>query len=109
MSNVPVPERRNSADSLENFARSIEEMFRKGKDQGPLALKRQVCRLLASKNPQVAATMTSKWVDWRYGKTLKVEGTITHEHIDLSNLSDEQLATADKLIDSALEALGHKG
>jgi hypothetical protein len=72
---VPVPEKRNSADSLENFAKAIEERFRLGKDQGPFAMQRQVCRLLASKNPTVAAAMTAKWVEWRFGRAKE-----THEH-----------------------------
>ena len=101
---VPVPEKRNSADSLENFAKSIEEMFRKGKDQGPFALQRQVCRLMASKNPQVAASMTAKWVEWRFGKSVEVKhsGTVTHEHVDLSNLSDEQLRQVEQIVESAV-------
>lgn len=65
---VLLPEKRNSADSLENFAKNIEERFRLGKDQGPLALERQVCRLLSSKDIKVAAAMTAKWVEWRYGR-----------------------------------------
>lgn len=65
---VTVPEKRNSSDSLESFAIQIEEMFRHGKDRGPLAIKRQVCRLLASKDIKVSAAMTAKWVEWRYGK-----------------------------------------
>lgn len=68
---VPVQEKRNSADSLENFAKGIEEMFRKGKDQGPFALMRQVCRLMASGDEKVSAAMTSKWVEWRFGKPVQ--------------------------------------
>lgn len=111
MSEVPVPDKRNSVDSLENFARRIEEMFRFGKDQGPLALQRKVCRLLASSDPKVAATMTAKWVEWRYGKakeTLKVEGHIEHTVFDAGKLTDEQLAEAERLIESA-SAGNHPG
>ncbi len=64
---VPVREKRNSSKDLENFAKQIEKMFRKGKDQGPLAMKRQICRLLASVDPRVSAAMIAKWVEWRYG------------------------------------------
>jgi hypothetical protein len=106
---VPVLYKRNSADSLEKFAMRIEEMFRHGKDQGPFALQRQVCRLMASKDLKVSAMMTAKWVEWRFGRakeTLKVEGRI--EHVN-TNISDEQLAEADRLIESALEVLGDKG
>jgi hypothetical protein len=111
MSGVPVPEKRNSANSLENFARNIEEMFRKGKDQGPFALQRQVCRLMASKDLKVAAAMTAKWVEWRFGKAtenVKLSGTLTHEHMDLSGLSDEQLRQVEQIVESAVTP-GNKG
>ena len=101
---VPVLSNRNSADNLENFAKRIEEMFRKGKDQGPLALQRQVCRLMASTDSKVAATMTAKWVEWRFGRakeTLKVEGHIEHTVFDASRLTDEQLREAELLVESA--------
>jgi hypothetical protein len=104
MSKVPVRDNRNSADSLENFAKQIEEMFRKGKDQGPLALKRQVCRLLSSKDVKVSAIMTAKWVEWRYGRakeTIKLEGHIEHTVFDASKLTNEQLAEAERLVESA--------
>lgn len=104
MSSVPVRDKRNSADSLRNFAEQIEEMFRKGKDQGPLALKRQVCRLMASTDPKVAAMMTAKWVEWMFGKSVEVKhsGTVTHEHVDLSKLSDEQLGQVEEIIESSV-------
>ena len=112
MSGVPVPDKRNSADSLENFARQIEEMFRFGKDQGPLALQRKVCRLLASSDPKVAATMTAKWVEWRYGKakeTLKVEGAITHTHDHYEHATDEQLRAAEESINALIESASDAG
>lgn len=73
---VPVPARANSKQSLENFGKRIEERFRLGKDQGPLALERQVCRLLASKDVKVSAAMTCKLVEWIYGKA--------KEHVELT-------------------------
>ena len=101
---VPVPEKRNSAISLENFARRIEERFRLGKDQGSAALERQVCRLMASKDLKVSATMTVKVVEWLFGRpkeTVKVEGHIEHTVFDASRLSNEQLAEAERLVESA--------
>src|SRR5271165_4432545 len=66
---VLLPDKRSAkSERLEDFAIQIEEMFLKGKEQGPLAIKRHVCRLLASKDIKVAAAMTAKWVEWRYGK-----------------------------------------
>jgi hypothetical protein len=102
---VPVPDKRNSADSLENFAQRIEARLRLGKDKQPFAMERLICRLLSSKKtPHVSAIMAQKWVEWRYGKakeTLKVEGHIEHTVFDASRLSDDQLAEAERLVESA--------
>lgn len=102
---VPVPDKRNSADSLENFAKRIEARLRVGKDKQPFAMERLICRLMAAKkNPQVAAMLAQKWVEWRYGKakeTLKFEGHIEHTVFDAGKLSDDQLAEAERLIESA--------
>lgn len=65
---VPVPEKRNSADTLENFARRIEERIRIGRDNQPFALERLICRLLTGKDLKVAAVMASRLVEWKYGK-----------------------------------------
>jgi hypothetical protein len=103
MSKVPVPEKRNSADSLENFAKRIEERLRIGKG-GSFAMERLVCRLLAGQDRKVAAMMAGKWTEWRYGKAtehLHMTGSVIHEHVDTSHLSDAQLAEAEALIESA--------
>jgi hypothetical protein len=59
---------------------------------------------MACNDLKVAATMTAKWVEWRFGKakeTLKVEGHIEHTVFDASRLTDEQLAEAERLVESA--------
>jgi hypothetical protein len=48
--------------------------------------------------------MAQKWVEWRFGKakeTVKLEGHIEHTVFDASKLSDEQLAEAERLVESA--------
>jgi hypothetical protein len=102
---VPVPDKRNSADSLENFAKRIEKRLRIDKDKQPFAMERLICRLLANKkSPQVSAMMAHKWVEWRYGKATEnvhVTGNVEHTHIDTSNLTDEQLTQIENLIETA--------
>lgn len=94
---------RNSAESLELFAIRIEEKLRNAGSSS--TIENLVCRALTSKkNPAVAAKMAEKWVEWRYGKareTIKLEGHVEHTHFDASKLSDEQLAQAEQLIESA--------
>ena len=96
-------------DDLKAFARRIErQIIKSGGDE---AMERLICRILTNKKQlQVAGAMAGKWVEWRYGKSVEVKhsGTVIHEHVDLTNVSDEQLSEADRLIDSALEALGRK-
>jgi len=103
---------RLNADDLDNlrcFAQRVEKHIVKA--GGPEAMERLICRLLNNKKqPQVAGAMAGKWVEWRYGKSVEVKhsGTVIHEHVDLTNVSDGQLEEADRLIESALEALGRK-
>lgn len=74
-------------------------------DKNPFAMERLICRILNNKkNLQVAAFMANKVVEWNYGKakeTLKVEGHIEHTIFDASKLTDEQLAEAERLVESA--------
>lgn len=67
-----VREKRNSAKSLENFAKHIEERLRRGKDKSSMEL--LICRLLMGEDVKVAAMLAGKWVEWRYGKAKE-----THE------------------------------
>jgi hypothetical protein len=94
---------RNSADSLERFAIRIEEKLRKAGSTS--TIENLVCRALTNKkSPAVAAMMAQKWVEWRFGKakeTVKLEGHIEHTVFDASKLSDEQLAEAERLVESA--------
>ena len=106
---VPVPEKLTKSeelDTLEAFARRVERQIVSANLKGQESMERLVCRLLTHKKTPwtVSATMAQRWVEWKYGKakeTLKVEGTVTHEHIDLSRLSNEQLEQIEKLVESA--------
>lgn len=71
---VLVREKRNSADSLEAFAKRIETMLRKGGATD--SIERLICRLMTGEDLKVAAALASKWVEWKYGKpkeTLRIE------------------------------------
>ena len=92
-------------ENLEAFAKRIETRIREGM-QGSDSMERLLCRLMTGKDIKTAAFLGSTWVEWRYGKpreTLKVEGTIEHEHrtIDAERLTDDQLAEAERIIESA--------
>ena len=94
-------------DNLEQFAKRIESRIKAGMN-GSDSMERLICRILTSKkNPTNAAMMAQKWVDWRYGKnvTVKMEGHIEHTVFDASRLSDEQLAEAERLVESASTAV----
>ena len=96
--------RKGADDNLEAFAKRIETRIREGL-KGTDSMERLICRLLTKKNtPHVAAGLAHKWVEWRYGKATEnvhVTGNVEHTHIDTSNLSDEQLAQIEDLIESA--------
>lgn len=91
-------------DNLESFAKRIETRIKAGL-KGTDSMERLICRHLTNKkNTATSAIMAQKWVEWRYGKakeTLKVEGHIEHTVFDASRLSDEQLAEAERLVESA--------
>lgn len=92
-------------DNLEAFAKRIETRIKKGLN-GTDSMERLICRLMATPkaDKKVAAHLAGKWVEWRYGKakeSIQITGHIEHEHFDASRLTDEQLAEADKLIESA--------
>jgi len=92
----------NTAKDLREFAEGIEAMLRKGKK--PESIQRIVCRHLTGPDAKVSAVLAAKWVEWMFGKakeTLQVTGHIEHEHFDASRLSDEQLAEAERLVESA--------
>ena len=97
---------RLNADDLDNlraFAQRVEKHIVKA--GGDEAMERLICRLLNNKKqPQVAGAIVGKWVEWRYGKSVEVKhtGTVTHEHVDLSNLSDEQLRQVEQIVESAV-------
>jgi hypothetical protein len=96
---------KEEADNLQSFARRIENQIIKANMKGQETMERLICRLLTGrKTPQVAAAMAHKWVEWRYGKAtenLHLTGSVIHEHVDASQLSDAQLAEAETLIESA--------
>lgn len=98
-------------NSLEAFAIRIEKRLLAAGDTS--TMESLVCRHLTNKkNPTTAARMMEKLVEWRYGKakeTIKHEGTVTHEHIDLSHLSDEQIRQVESLIESAALTGSDKG
>lgn len=67
-------------------------------------MERLICRLLTSQDEKVSAALASRWVEWRYGKAtehLKIDGHIEHTVFDASKLTEDQLATAERLIESA--------
>jgi hypothetical protein len=96
--------RKGADDNLEAFAKRIETRIRNGMN-GSDSMERLICRLLTKKkNPQVSAILAQRWVEWRYGKpkeTVKVEGHIEHTVFDAARLTNEQLAEAERLIESA--------
>ena len=91
-------------DNLTFFAQRIETRIRAGL-KGTDSMERLICRLLTQKaDPKIQALLAAKWVEWRYGKakeTVKIEGHIEHTVFDASKLSDEQLAQAERLVESA--------
>jgi hypothetical protein len=96
---------KSEQDDLQSFAKRVELQVIKAGIAGSENMERLVCRLLTGrKTPQIAAIMAAKWVDWRYGKareTVKIEGYIEHTVFDASRLTDEQLAEAERLVESA--------
>jgi hypothetical protein len=92
-------------DDLRAFARRVEQQILKANRKGMETMERLICRVLSNKrNPVVAATMAHKWVEWRYGKATEhvhMTGSVIHEHVDASKLTDEQLAQAESLVESA--------
>src|SRR5215472_10033076 len=92
----------SKANKLREFGEGIEKMFLQGENSTTLA--RLACRHLTSNNPQISARMLELVVSWIYGKpteTIALEGTVTHEHFDYSQLSPEQLLAVEGLIQSA--------
>lgn len=92
-------------DDLRAFAQRVEQQILASKRKGMENMERLVCRILTSKKHHTTASiMAQKWVEWRYGKareTIKHEGTVTHEHVALESLSDEQLRQVEQIIESA--------
>ena|SRR5208282_2758290 len=58
---------KGKTDNLEQFAKRIETRIRKACGSGD-GMERLICRILAGKDPRLAAFMAIKWVEWRYGK-----------------------------------------
>lgn len=96
---------KQTQSELQAFAKRVEERIIAAKIKGTENMENLICRLLVSKkNPQISATMAQKWVEWRYGKAtehLKIDGHIEHTIFDASRLTDEQLAEAERLVESA--------
>lgn len=63
---VPGPEISNNSENLEAFAKRVEERIKH--KLGAFATERLVARLMTSRDERIAALMTSKWIEWRYGK-----------------------------------------
>jgi hypothetical protein len=64
---VPVPDNHQNSETLEGFAKCVEERLAKSYKLGPFATQRLVCRIMTKAGPQ-QAHMIEKWVEWRYGK-----------------------------------------
>lgn len=93
-----MPDKRNSADALELFAKRIEEMLRKGKDR--TTIERRICRLIMEADDKVAAVLLAKWVSWRYGDPKQ-----RHEHTGadggpIQHVLVERLLAARKRVDA---------
>jgi hypothetical protein len=85
---VPVPENHQNAETLEGFAKCIEERLAKSHKLGPFATQRLVCRIMSKAGPQ-QAHMVEKWVEWRYGKAkdrIGIDGSfeLVVKHIGVS-------------------------
>lgn len=91
---------------LQAFAKRIEAHITAANRKGSETMELLVCRLLTStKNPALACVMAQKWVEWRYGKAtehVKIEGHVEHTVFDASRLTDEQLAEAERIVESAV-------
>jgi hypothetical protein len=95
---------KDKKDDLKAFAVRVEKMVLAANVRGQESMERLVCRALTGRNEAVASVMLQKWVEWRHGKAtehLKIEGTIEHNVFDASKLTEEQLAEAERLIESA--------
>lgn len=93
-------------DDLKAFAIRVEKQILAAGMRGQETIERLVCRALTNKkNPAVASVMTQKWVEWRYGKAtehVRIEGHVEHTVFDASRLTDEQLAEAERIVESAV-------
>lgn len=94
-----------TVSELQAFAKRVEKQIIAANHKGSETMERLICRLLTQKkNPAISAKIGEKWVEWRYGKPteyVKIEGHIEHTVFDASRLTDEQLAEAERLIESA--------
>ncbi len=97
---------RNTASELRLFAERVEKRVIAANQKGSESMENLVCRLLTNKkNPAIQAKITEKWVEWKYGKAtehVKIDAHIEHEHFDASRLTDEQLAEAERIVESAV-------
>lgn len=98
---------KHDRSELQQFAIRVENQIKAAKGYG--SMERLVCRILtqAKTSPAVKSIMAQKWVEWRYGKAtehLKIDGHIEHTVFDAAKLSDEQLAEAERLVESAQSA-----
>lgn len=69
-------------DELKAFARRIETRVTTANIKDAESMERVVCRIITQpdKNPAVAAMLTCKWVEWRYGKpkeSIELSGTVS--------------------------------
>lgn len=55
-----------TVNNLQSLAKDVERRLNAAK--GPNAIANLICRLMLSKDPNVAKYMTAKWVEWRHGK-----------------------------------------
>ena len=75
-----MSKRRNSADALEQFAMRVEERLRK--HDRTMNIELLVCRTLTNfGEPQIAARMLEKLVEWRYGKAKESFDINPVEHV----------------------------
>lgn len=99
---------KETQSELQAFAKRVEERILAAKVRGTESMENLVCRLLTNKKqPQISAKMAEKWVEWRYGKAtehVKIDGHIEHTVFDADKLTDQQLAEAERLVESAQSA-----
>lgn len=98
--------------SEDTLVRRYAERLKAWKSQGVGSVRRELFRTAMGKSRMKASAMIfflKNYGDMRDVVAAKVSGTVTHEVVDLSKLSDEELSAVEKLIESASTAPAESG